>query len=176
MKRADGAKPSASPRTLSGSAQAKRQAVVMLEVLSGLRDARDGSRAMGVSLNRYYQLETRALQGLIASLEPRPKGRQRTAEEKLATVERARQRLEQELARHQALVRAAQRSIGIPAVTSDGKGSKLRGKQTAREGKRRRRTVARGLKAIAVLREAAKVADKAEGPKASSTPAGSASP
>jgi hypothetical protein len=161
---------------LSGSAQAKRLAVVVLEVLSGLRDAREGSRAMGVSLNRYYQLETRALQGLITSLEPRPKGRQRTAEEKLATMERAKQRLEQELVRHQALVRAAQRSIGIPSVTSDGKGSKLRGKKRAREEKRRRRTVARGLKAIATLREAVKVAEKPVGQKASSPPAVSASP
>jgi hypothetical protein len=164
------------PRILSGSTQAKRLAVVVLEVLSGLRDARDGSRAMGVSLNRYYQLETRALQGLIASLEPRPKGRQRTAEEKLATVERAKRRLEQELVRHQALVRAAQRSIGIPSAKKDGKGSKLRGKQPARDGKRRRRTVARGLKAIAALRETTKVADKPDGLKASSPPAVSASP
>jgi hypothetical protein len=176
MKRTKGAKRTVGPRALSGSAQAKRLAVVVLEVLSGLRDARDGGRAMGVSLNRYYQLETRALQGLIASLEPRPKGRQRTAEEKLATLERAKQRLEQELGRHQALVRAAQRSIGIPSIASDGKGSKLRGKKQAREGKRRRRTVARGLKAIAVLREGAKVADKPDGQKASSPPAVSASP
>jgi hypothetical protein len=52
MKRGNGAKRSVGPRMLSGSAQAKRLAVVVLEVLSGLRDARGGSRAMGVSLNR----------------------------------------------------------------------------------------------------------------------------
>jgi len=146
------------PSTLGGSAEAKRLAAVVLEVLSGVRDAREGGRAMGVSINRYYQLETRALQGLIRALEPRPKGRRWSAEEKLARVERDKRRLEQELGRLQALVRAAQRSMGIPAVPKREDKSKLAGK--TRDGKRRRRTVARGLKMVAALKDGAAAADK----------------
>jgi hypothetical protein len=149
------------PKTLTGSRVAKRQAAVILEVLSGLRDARDGSTALGVSVNRYYQLETRALQGLIAyqletralqgliaALEPRPKGRQQSPETRLAMVERERGRLKQELGRYQALLRSAQRSLGLASLPRKTKRGKLGGKDKPR----RRRTVKRGLRAVAALR------------------------
>jgi hypothetical protein len=138
------------PKTLTGSKEAKRQAAVVLEVLSGLRGPTEGSQAMGVSLSRYYQLETRALQGLITALEPRPKGRQRTAEQERDVLERDKRRLERDVARLQALLRAAERSVGIPPSPKPAKGSKLRGKS---QGKRvRRTTVVRARKAIEVLR------------------------
>jgi hypothetical protein len=137
------------PKTLTGSAVAKRQAVVILEVLSGVRDTVEGATVMGVSLTRYYTLETRALQGLITALEPRPRGRQKTAEMQVAELERERKRLERELTRSQALVRAAQRAVGLPARRSEGKGSKLGSKGKV---KRRRRRVTRAAKAIAALK------------------------
>ena len=136
------------PKTLTGSRVAKRQAAVILEVLSGLRDTRDGSTALGVSVNRYYQLETRALQGLIAALEPRPKGRQQSPETRLAMVERERGRLKQELGRYQALLRSAQRSLGLASLPRKTK----RGKLGSKDKPRRRRTVKRGLRAVAALR------------------------
>jgi hypothetical protein len=148
------------PSALTGSTEAKCLAAVILEVLAGLRDAREGSRAMSVSINRYYQLETRALQGLITALEPRPKGRRWSAEEKLARMEREKRRLEQELGRMQALVRAAQRSMGIPAFPKRAKEGKLTGKDKARGARRRIRSVARGLKMVAALQESAKAAEK----------------
>lgn len=143
------------PKTLTGSPEAKRQAAVLLEVLSGLRGPQEGSEALGVSLNRYYQLETRALQGLIAALEPRPKGRQRTAESELEQLRQDKDRLSRELTRNQALLRAAQRSLGLPkARSSEPKRRKLAGKHgPAKKGKRRTRTV-RAKKAIAALRQA----------------------
>ena len=136
------------PKTLTGSRAAKRQAAVILEVLSGLRDTRDGSTALGVSVNRYYQLETRGLQGLITALEPRPKGRQQSAESRLAVVERERGRLKQELGRYQALLRSAQRSLGLASLPRQTKRGKLGGKDKPR----RRRAVKRGLRAVAALR------------------------
>lgn len=147
-KRSPRARPTG-PKTLTGSAEAKRQAVVILEVLSGLRDTGEGATAMGVSLTRYYTLETRALQGLITALEPRPKGRQKTPEMQVAELERERKRLERELTRSQALVRAAQRAVGLPARRSEKKGSKLGGKG---KPKRRKRRVTRAAKAIAALK------------------------
>lgn len=141
------------PKTLTGSKEAKRQAAVLLEVLSGLRGPQQGSEALGVSLNRYYQLETRALQGLIAALEPRPKGRQRTVESELEQLRQDKERLSRELTRNQALLRAAQRSLGLPKARSESNGRRLAGKHgTASKRKRRSRTV-RATKAIAALRQ-----------------------
>ena len=141
------------PKTLTGTAQAKRQTAVILEVLSGLRGPSEGSEAMGVSLNRYYQLETRALQGMILALEPRPKGRQRSPEDEIGALKDDKERLERELARSQALVRAAQRSMGIPAPPRENR-RRMKGKAGKSEKPvRRRRRVVRATKAIAVLRQ-----------------------
>ncbi|QVL31033.1 hypothetical protein KIH39_19585 [Telmatocola sphagniphila] len=52
--------------------QAKRLASVILEVLAGARTPTDAATAVGISLPNYYQVETRALQGLLKACEPRP--------------------------------------------------------------------------------------------------------
>jgi hypothetical protein len=151
-------KRSSVPRTgtarLRGSGQAKRQAAVLLEVLSGLRGPQDGSQVLGISVNRYYQLETRALQGLITALEPRPKGRQHTPEGEIKQLRGENERLTRDLSRNQALLRAAQRSLGLPRAARGSDGGKLASKgKTIGKGKRRVRTV-RAIKAIEALREA----------------------
>ncbi|MHC4933913.1 MAG: hypothetical protein ACYTGV_17185 [Planctomycetota bacterium] len=147
--------PRLGPKALTASPAAKRVAVVLLEVLSGAKGTQEGCETLGISLNRYYQLETRALQGLLEALEPRPKGRQRTAEAKLAEQARETHRLSRELSRHRALLRAAQRSLGLRPP----KGRRLEDKPgRAKKGKtkrRRRTTPSRAMKAIAVLREPA---------------------
>jgi len=161
------------PRGLEGSPDAKRQGAVVLEVLCGLRDAREGSKALGVSANRYYQLELRALQGLVSALEPRPKGRRWTAEERLVLAEKEKRRLEREVGRLQALLRAAQRSLGVPAFARPEKGGKLRDKGKARGVRRRLRSVARGLKRIEELQRAVEPTGK---PSETKAPAAKASP
>jgi hypothetical protein len=60
------------------SREAQRWAAVILEVLAGVRTPAQAAEALSVSLPRYYQLETRALRGLVASCEARPKGPGRT--------------------------------------------------------------------------------------------------
>lgn len=130
------------PAVLSGSDAAKRLAVVILEALSGLRSPSQASQAAGISVARYYVLETRGLQGLVTALEPRPKGKRRTPAGELATLHKEKGRLERELMRAQSLVRMAQRSMGIAAKPE----AKLDGK------KRRRRPVVRALRAAAALR------------------------
>lgn len=127
---------------IAGSVGAKRLGAVILEVLSGVRTPTEASQAAGVSLPRYYVLETRGLQGLITALEPRPKGKRKSPASVMATLEREKARLERELQRAQALVRAAQRSVGIPERKPD----KSHGKR------RRRKPTARALKAVAALR------------------------
>ena len=128
------------PGAQKGSREAKRKAAVILEVLAGARGPGDAAQALGVSANRYYLLESRALQGLVAACEPRPKGPGVSPEKELAKVRRKADRLEQDVARYQALARVTQRAVGVrpPALTKKVKGGKRR--------KRRKPTV-RALKA-----------------------------
>lgn len=53
----------------------RRQALIILEVLAGTRSAPGAAELLGVSVNRYYQLEERGIDGMVRGLEPRPRGR-----------------------------------------------------------------------------------------------------
>lgn len=135
------------PKTLTGSREAKRITAVLLEVLCGERGPMEGCEVLEISLSRYYILETRALQGMIMALEPRPKGRQQRPEDAMAELKRERKRLTQELARSQSLLRASQRSMGLPSSKPARRGKLAK----AGTGKRRRRRIVRARKAIEVL-------------------------
>jgi hypothetical protein len=126
---------------LQGSETARKLGVVVLEVLSGVKTPTEASAAAEVSLPRYYALETRALQGLVGALEPRAKGRQRSAASELVALQKERMRLERELGRSRALVRATQRTMGIVS-------------KPLPKGRRRRRPTVRALKAVITLRSA----------------------
>jgi hypothetical protein len=111
--------------------------------LAGGRTPLDAAKTLGVKLPRYYQLETRALQGLITALEPRPKVRQPSPEGRIARLEKALGEAHRESLRQQALVRVAQRSLGIKPLPPDE--GKQAGKDTA--GRQKRRPSVRALKA-----------------------------
>jgi hypothetical protein len=121
------------------SAQAKRLAAAILEVLAGVRTTTDAATAVGLSLTRYYQVENRALAGLVRACEPSPRGRQPSEQRELVTLRRTQERLQRDLARQQTLARLAQRSLGLaaPAATPV---AKANGKKP-----RRRKPVARAL-------------------------------
>ena len=106
---------------------------------------------LGISLPRYYVLETRVIQGIINACEPLPRGRQRTAEDKIADLKRVNERLRHEVSRMQAVVRAAQRSIGLPSTPPATKAKSGNGK--AAKAKRKRKKTPRAQKMIAVLRK-----------------------
>lgn len=130
-----------------GTCEANRLAVVILEVLAGGRTPLEAATAMGVALPRYYQLEIRALQGLVAALEPRPKVRKPSPEGRIAQLEKTLGESRRECARQQALVRAAERGLGIkPSTAVEGKPA---GKD--KSGRRKRRPTVRALKAVKVL-------------------------
>jgi hypothetical protein len=140
------------PGEQKGTRDAKRTAAAILEVLAGARAPAQAAEALGVSANRYYQLESRALQGLVDACEPRPKGPGVSPEKELAKVRREADRLSKEAARYQALARVTQRAVGIrpPGPAKPGKDGK---------GRRRRRPAVRALKAVEGLKahvEAAK--------------------
>jgi hypothetical protein len=132
------------PRPLIGEEGAKRSATLILEVLAGLRTPSEASTVLGVTAMRYYVLERRALEGMVQALAPRPKGKRRRPEDALAEAGREKVRLERERGRLQALVRAAQRTMGLPPPPSR---EKAKGEQ-----RRRRRPQVRAVKAMALLR------------------------
>ncbi len=136
-------------RTPLGSRDANRVAAAILEVLAGVRTPTDAAQALVISVPRYYQLEQRALEGLIEACEPRRKGRMQTSESRVTALEKEVQRWQQESARQQALVRAAQRTIGLAAPAAKSV-AKTPGKKTCQ-----RRPTVRALRAAKVLRAAA---------------------
>ena len=126
------------------SRQAKQRAAAILEVLAGGRTPTQAAQALGVSLGRYYLLEDKALAALLAACETQPRGPGPDSARRLASLERQCQHWQRECVRQQALVRAAQRTIGLappPAPPSK-----------APSKKRRRRPVARALGAAQRLR------------------------
>ena len=131
--------------------EAQRVAAAILEVLAGLRTPGQAAEALGLSPARYFQLETRAVQALVASCAARPPGPGRNLERELAALRRQHEHLQRELSRQQTLVRLAQRTIGLapPRTKADQPGSKDQGKGQGR--KRSRRPVVRALRAAEVL-------------------------
>lgn len=139
-------KPKQKSTSIRGSDEARQKAYLIVEALCGLRSPSDASALIGVTINRYYQLESRALQGLVDALEVRPAGRQPSPEVEAKRLERERERLERELRRAQALVRVAQRAVGLPAAgTKPQRDQPDDGKKRRRRGPRSRtaRTLAR---------------------------------
>lgn len=131
------------PTLLGGSREARRLAAVILEVLAGHRTPADAASCLSVSVPRYYQLELRALEGLLSGCEPRARGRRVSPEREVEKLRAEVERLERASARSQALLRLSQRAIGVAAAPSK--------KKAKAKGKRTRRPVARGLKAAKKL-------------------------
>jgi hypothetical protein len=127
------------------SKEAKQRAAAILEVLAGGRTPTQAAQALGVSLGRYYMLEDTALAGLVAACEAQPRGQRPDSALRLASLERECDRWRRECVRQQALVRAAQRTIGLAAPPPPA--AKEKGK------KRRRRPVVRALAAAQRLRQ-----------------------
>lgn len=128
------------------SREARRLAAAILEVLAGARTPTEAATALNVSLPRYYQIESRALQGLVTACEAKAKGPTRRPERELAALRQANERLQRDVARQQALVRMAQRTMGLPPPPTVSSASK--------SGKKiRRRRVARALGVAARLQQ-----------------------
>ncbi len=142
------------------SRDAQRVAAAVLEVLAGVRTPTEAAVALSLSVPRYYLWEQRALEGLVRACEPRPQGKAASQRHQMALLEKEVNRLRQDCARQQALVRASQRTISLggppqqsakPAAKPNGKpATKVTG-PTAGRAKRKRRPVARALKAAAAL-------------------------
>jgi hypothetical protein len=132
------------PRMNEASREARKVAAAILEVMGGARLPSDAAKALSISLPRYYLLESRALNGLLFACEPRRIGRVRSTESELTAARKEVQQLQQECARYSALVRAAQRTIGLSQPQLPKPGEK------GKRGLKRKPTV-RALKAAELL-------------------------
>jgi predicted secreted protein len=161
------------------SAQAQRLALAVLEVLGGLQKPSEVAKSLGLSLNRYYQVEIRAVRGLLRACEPvvaigrPPTATLAQAEKQAARLAAENRDLKQEVSRAMALVRAARRTIGlvVPAavtpVTTNSKGGKSRkaGGTTTKDGepppvqRRRSKPRVRALHTVVRLRANAAAVD-----------------
>ena len=108
------------PEPIPASDDARRVACAILEVLAGVRSISDTAVVLGVSSARYYQLEARALQGLVQACEPRGPGPLSGAglAAEVAQLRVERDRLKAEAARYQALARLAHGAFGAPLTTA----------------------------------------------------------
>lgn len=128
-----------------GTTEGRKTAAVVLEVLGGARTAPSGAEALSISLPRYYALEARAVAGLLAACEAKPRrGKARKPEAEIASLRREMERIRRERDRAQALLRASHRLVGIAPPPA----------KPAAKGKRRARPIARALKAAQVLHSA----------------------
>ena len=140
--------PSGPPRSDS-SRDARRVAILMLEVLGGARTPSEAAVEMGISEARYHMLEKRGLEGLVAACEPRGRGPVPSMEKELAKLLKKCEKLEHERMRYQALHRVAQRTMHIAALPSPVSKAKSKG---GTRGRKRKRTV-RALRAAQRLKQ-----------------------
>ena len=119
------------------SREAKRLAAAILEVLGGQRTPSEAATVLGLSVTRYYQVESRALRGLLAACEAPGRGRAQNPLKEMIALRREKECLQREVLRQQALVRAVQRSVGLTPP------SPLPAKSTGK--KTRKQRVARAL-------------------------------
>jgi hypothetical protein len=135
-------------KAVRGSDAARRLAALLLEAWSGVRSTQDASLAMGVALTRFYQLEARALESIVAAMEPRPRGRQVTAAGELEKLRQANQKLKRDAERFAALYRTSQRALGVTIAKVQAPAKNAAPGGTRRRGPRKK---ARGQAVAAVL-------------------------
>lgn len=134
-------------RSSQADREARRVAVLILEVLAGVKTPTESAELLGVSLTRYYALESRALVGFLEACQRRSKGPRKDPERELGKLRRQIDRLERDCARSQALLRVAQRAVGLSAKSS---------RPTKPEGgkkRRKRRPVRRALRVVKALQD-----------------------
>lgn len=135
-------RPKARPGTLA-SDEARRAAVAVLSVMAGELRPSEASARLSLSVNRYYQLEARALEAMVEALEPRARGRRGGRDFELEKLRRAKARAEHEATRFQALLRISQRALALSAPAPGPSKDKplLHGGRKTRRARVRARTV-----------------------------------
>lgn len=127
------------PPVQSGGDKARKTAAVILEVLGGVLRPSEAAAALEISLPRYYQVELKALEGLVKACEPASKGPMANPTKDIERLEHRIQRLQNECMRYQSLARAAGRTVGLCLS------------KVETDGNRKRKPTVRALKVAKIL-------------------------
>jgi hypothetical protein len=106
------------------SRQARQTAGAILEVLAGNIHSSEAAESLGISREKYYIVESRAMAGMVKACEPRKGGYVHTPERELEALKKAHVKLQQECVRYQTLLRAMQRGVGLSLPKKDRKKAK----------------------------------------------------
>lgn len=132
----------------AASEPARKAAAAVLQVMAGMRTPSEVSQTLGINVNRYYVLETRALSGMVKALEPLPRGRRQRPEAELERLRREKAKAERESSRYQALLRASQKAMGMgPMSEPKGESKKPLASKKARRPRVRAKAALEALSA-----------------------------
>ena len=134
---------------------ARKTAAVVLEVMAGTIKPSDAADVLGITTVSYYNLEARALQGMVRACEPARKGPAINLKKKIQELEEENRRLERESMRYQTLTRVAQRAIGL-SIETEKKEDTVGGNGNGGKKRKSRRPSVRALRAARRLREGTK--------------------
>lgn len=135
------------------SAYGRERGAIVLEVLAGSMQVGEAAKRLGVNPPAYYNLENRAIRGLIKACEPSPKGPGENLHKKVRDLEEEIVHLQREVRRYQSLTRAAQKAIGLQMSVEKAvkpASNKEKGNGTKKRGRPRK---ARGIRAAERLRK-----------------------
>lgn len=131
----------------------RERGAIVLEVLAGSMQVEEAAKRLGIQSPAYYNLENRAIRGLIKACEPSAKGPGENLHKKIRDLEQEITHLEREVRRYQSLTRAAQKAIGLQLSVE--KAAKPAPKAVKGNGKKKKPKPrkARGLRAAERLRK-----------------------
>jgi hypothetical protein len=101
---------------------ARRRCLLILSVLSGVKPVSEAIAETGLSRNTYYQLEEKALEGMLAALGPTPPGRKPDQSAEIAALEAKVARMEEEKRRAERLLLLTQKVVRKGRLTLPGRG------------------------------------------------------
>jgi hypothetical protein len=128
--------------------EVRRKAACVLEVLAGLRTPEEAAEALGTSLQTYYNLETRALRGLVLGCSPESPGRKAALEKQVRDANDRCDQLEREVKRYRALLRSTQRAA---EMLPSAKPKRATAKKTGTRARKARKPRVRALRALDAL-------------------------
>lgn len=101
---------------------ARRRCLLILSVLSGEKPVSDAIAQSGLSRNTYYQLEEKALEGMLEALGPAPSGRKPDQSAEIAALHARVTRLEEEKRRAERLLLLTRKVVRRGRLTLPGLG------------------------------------------------------
>lgn len=117
---------------IEGNETAKKRAWMVLSVLSGHVGVSEAVREEKISPSRYYQLETKALKGMVHALSPEEGQARGTMQQRLERAQRKLAKLEEEQARQRQLLRMARKMWGTSSLGTQFQGTPSRGTMSRR--------------------------------------------